>query len=838
MYHKLKTFYQRNMNKLLLLFTSIFFLSSVITYPQWTNQNPVPNGNDLWSTFFTDDNTGWIVGSGGFIKKTTNAGNEWIQQNSGTILILKSVQFVDHNTGWICGESGLILKTTNGGTNWDSLISGTTEHLTDIHFSDLNTGYVVGFGGKILKTTNGGSTWVSSSSGTSSNLSAVDFIDANSGYVIGGELGNWLILKTTDGGASWGNKSSSFPYNYGFPITVEFINSDLGFVGGGITPHSNYIYKTTDGGNTWIQSILSPNLKETETSQREQLNIYRSGGINSINFKDSNIGYAVAGDANGYYRGIYITTNGGLTWDSEYRGEEESGLISVCITNSGHAWAVGFKGTIFILQSEDNSWLQILSGNRYACWSGDDLYSVFCLNENIAWGVGYRASCIGGGGNIVLKTTNGGKIWKTQLIDQYEGGRIRSVYFINEYYGWAVGDGTRSFYQTTDGGENWIEGGSSYSSIFFIDQYIGWATDDGYSKGIYKSTDSGFTWTQKSSISSSSVYFIDINTGWAVGEDGSILKSTDGGESWHSKTSGTTENLNCIKFYDLNVGMCVGNAGIILLSTDGGESWMPQNSANTNDLKSIIFTNSTSIWITGFNGTILQSADLGYNWLSYDDVTENDLNSICFVNEHTGWVCGMNGTMFKYQNDVVPVELVSFTADLKNNEVQLNWGTATEVNNYGFEIERRYAKGEWNNIGFVEGQGNSISPKFYSFSDKSPVGGSKFLYRLKQIDTDGQFEYSNEIEVELIPTKYVLYQNYPNPFNPLTKIRYQLPEESEVVIKIFDLLGTEIALLVDENKKAGIYEVDFGGQNIASGAYIYRIVAGDFSEIKKMVLLK
>ena len=261
-----------------------FLLITQIHFSQWTNQNPVPDGNDLWSTFFVDDNSGWIVGSGGFIKKTTNAGLDWIQQNSGTTLILKSIQFVNQSTGWICGESGLILKTTNGGTNWNSLISGTTDHLTDIHFSDLNTGYVVGFGGKILKTTNGGSAWVSLPSGTSSNLSAVDFIDTNSGYVIGGELGNWLILKTTDGGASWANKSSSFPYTYGFPITVEFINSDLGFVGGGITPHSNYIYKTTDGGNTWIQSILSPNLKEKETSQREQLNIYRSGGINSSKF--------------------------------------------------------------------------------------------------------------------------------------------------------------------------------------------------------------------------------------------------------------------------------------------------------------------------------------------------------------------------------------------------------------------------------------------------------------------------------------------------------------------------------------------------------------------------
>jgi photosystem II stability/assembly factor-like uncharacterized protein len=110
-----------------LMLLSFFCIINI--YPQWTNQNPVPNGNDLWSTFFVDDNIGWIVGSDGFIKKTTNSGLDWIQQNSGTTLTLKSIQFINLNTGWICGEGGLILKTTNGGINWFSLTSGTNRAL-------------------------------------------------------------------------------------------------------------------------------------------------------------------------------------------------------------------------------------------------------------------------------------------------------------------------------------------------------------------------------------------------------------------------------------------------------------------------------------------------------------------------------------------------------------------------------------------------------------------------------------------------------------------------------------------------------------------------------------
>jgi photosystem II stability/assembly factor-like uncharacterized protein len=608
-------------------------------------------------------------------------------------------------------------------------------------------------------------------------------------------------------------------------------------VGGGITPHSNYIYKTTDGGNTWIQSILSPNLKEKVTSQREQFNIYRSGGINSINFKDSNIGYAVAGDANGYYRGIYKTTDGGMTWDSEYRGEEEAGLISVCITNSGYGWAVGFKGIIFILQDGDNSWLQILSGNRYACWSGDDLYSIFCLNENIAWAVGYRASCIGGGGNIVLKTTNGGKIWKTQLYDQYEGGRVRSVYFIDENNGWAVGEGTANYYRTTDGGESWIKGSRRFSSVFFIDQYNGWASDDDNEGGIYKSTDGGITWTQKNSTSSSSIYFSDLNTGWAVGEGGRILKSSDGGESWVIKISETTADLNSIKFYDFDLGLIVGSEGTVLLSFDGGESWSEQVSGTNNDLKAISFINSNSIWITGTNGTILNATNLSATWTVHSEETENDLTSVCFANEYVGWVSGMNGTLLKYESNVVPVELISFTANIKNNIVQLNWQTATEINNYGFEILRQAQDDRWDLLGFMKGHGNSISPKYYSFTD-SPVAGSKFKYRLKIVDADGKYEYSNEIEVEIVPNKFTLYQNYPNPFNPATKIRFQLPKESKVVIKIYDILGAEVLTLLNEKKEPGAYEVELNATSLSSGTYIYRIVAGEFIETKKMVLLR
>ncbi|MCZ6701548.1 MAG: hypothetical protein O6940_00755, partial [Ignavibacteria bacterium] len=154
-----------------------------------------------------------------------------------------------------------------------------------------------------------------------------------------------------------------------------------------------------------------------------------------------------------------------------------------------------------------------------------------------------------------------------------------------------------------------------------------------------------------------------------------------------------------------------------------------------------------------------------------------------------------------------PVELVSFNANIGDGRIMLNWLTATEINNFGFEVQRFIMADIWEILGFVEGHGNSNSPKDYSFVDKNPVGGSVFYYRLKQIDIDGQFEYSDIVEVELVPEKYALFQNYPNPFNPTTKIRYQLQKESKVKIKLYDILGAEVISLLNEKKEPGVYEV-------------------------------
>jgi len=196
----------------------------------------------------------------------------------------------------------------------------------------------------------------------------------------------------------------------------------------------------------------------------------------------------------------------------------------------------------------------------------------------------------------------------------------------------------------------------------------------------------------------------------------------------------------------------------------------------------------------------------------------------------------------------IPVELSSFTAETGKNTVALNWSTATETNNNGFEIERKLKNQEWVTIGFVQGKGTTTEIQNYSYSDdysSLPYEGT-VLYRLKQIDYDGSYEYSDQLAVNLtfIPSDYYLSQNYPNPFNPSTTIKYSLPVESIVRINIYNALGEIIEELVSKSQSSGNYEVTWNAQNYSSGIYYYSFEVNSadgsqsYREMKKIVFLK
>jgi hypothetical protein len=187
---------------------------------------------------------------------------------------------------------------------------------------------------------------------------------------------------------------------------------------------------------------------------------------------------------------------------------------------------------------------------------------------------------------------------------------------------------------------------------------------------------------------------------------------------------------------------------------------------------------------------------------------------------------------------VIPVELTSFSASLVDNKVLLNWSTATELNNRGFDIERKYGNSSFEKVGFIPGFGTTTEARTYSYSDQNVAVGS-YTYRLKQMDFDGTFSYSKEVNVEVNPPLvFALEQNYPNPFNPATTIKFSIPQDGFVNLSVYNLLGEKVATLVNTNQKAGRYEVNFDASRFASGVYFYSIEAGSFKSVKKMLLMK
>jgi len=282
-------------------------------------------------------------------------------------------------------------------------------------------------------------------------------------------------------------------------------------------------------------------------------------------------------------------------------------------------------------------------------------------------------------------------------------------------------------------------------------------------------------------------------------------------------------------------------------------------------------TDWAAVWIEWDNDwRIIDSLDIAYvemsidggaTWtivVSWDGVDQRDTHEVWDVSGTAG---AQSDVRFRFRTSMpgwdwwwaidnfaiyfdgfIPVELTSFAASVNDGEVTLSWSTSTETNNQGFDVERNSGNG-FEKIGFVAGFGTSTENHSYSFVDGSLQEGS-YTYRLKQIDYDGTFEYSDVIEVDVtVPKVFALEQNYPNPFNPSTTIKFSLAADSKVTLTVFDILGQEVVNLISGNLAAGLHEINFNASNIPSGVYFYRIDATvvdgtNFTSVKKMILTK
>lgn len=279
--------------------------------------------------------------------------------------------------------------------------------------------------------------------------------------------------------------------------------------------------------------------------------------------------------------------------------------------------------------------------------------------------------------------------------------------------------------------------------------------------------------------------------------------------------------------------------GQVEISLNNGSSWAPLTGSYTEPGTGSFQPNGEPL----YDGTQT-------DWVQ-EDISLSGLNSaqIKFKYElrtdgsvtRDGWYVD-DITVYVY--GIVPVELSSFEAAATEKNVLLSWSTSTELNNAGFEIQRKSLTNQtgWQKLGFVNGNGTTTGSSSYSFIDENPVTGTS-LYRLKQIDFDGSFKIFNSVSVNFeAPTEYTLSQNYPNPFNPNTIIDYSLAKAGFVTLKVYNLLGAEIATLVNDYQEAGNHSVNFTiddyKDKIGSGVYFYKLVSEGYIQTRKMIILK
>jgi len=807
------------MKKVTTLFMAFFL--SVSMFPQafnWEWQNPKPNGNTLNTVKVIGPNTIVALGAAGTVAKSTDGGTNWKYTSPDTVgRDFKKVDFITPLIGYACGSKGLMMKTTNGGDSWSYTGLSTTEYLYSVDFVSEDTGFVSGANGFLSKTTDGGSTWNTIATPyTTSSLYAVCALTQNNIFIGGTSNNPGGLYHSTDGGANWTKDATLLATKTIWDIF--FIDGNTGWVA---QQNGGTVYRTIDGGTTWTSSIVNSMIVP-----------------NCIKFINANVGFVTHNALTSTVTTpSFKSTDGGVTWT----GLTTLTDVLYATDNDGaNIFTVGKFGNISKSADSGAAWVP-----QFTAVTTTPLRKIKFTNSQTGYTCGGTTTA-----GFLLKTINGGTTWDNAGYDfKYQ---IYS-FAITTPNVWYAGSGDNKLYKTTDAGATWAlqtqtvftSTTTDYNDMSFVDSLTGYAASSG--GNIIKTTDGGTTWvTANTPFGTSGVWAIkafDAQKVIAVGASAKAFMTTDGGTSWTALTTGIGGTFFSLEFLNNNFGIIGGYTTVTQASktTDGGATWSALTfpaDFDGSSIWSIAYKDENVFWLGDVNGNIYYTTDGGANWLKAKKTTSNTIYGMSVVGDDM-WLSGMGGTLLKgHANPFTPVELVSFNASVSGNEVNLSWQTATEVNNSGFEIEKSLAGTNWSKIGFVKGKGSTSEATTYRFVD-SPNKNGKISYRLKQVDFDGSYTYSNVIEVNLsAPVDFALAQNYPNPFNPVTTINYSIAEKAVVELKVYDILGKQVVTLVNQTQDAGNYSVAFDASKLSSGVYCYELNAGQFSAKKKMILMK
>jgi hypothetical protein len=569
---------------------------------------------------------------------------------------------------------------------------------------------------------------------------------------------------------------------------------------------------------------------------------------------------------------FYLSTNGGLNWSESHlssmlgvwgdpallfdslgnlyyahlsnpvSGYWIDRIVVQKSTNNGLTWNDGAGVGFFAPKNQDKEWLTVdltqspNSGNIYMTWTEFDNYGSptgsdssrirfsKSTNEGITWGPA-----------VTISDVSGDCIDS----DNTDEGAVPCVGPDGEIYVSWAGPLGLVFDKSTDGGITWG------NDIFVSDIPGGWDFDV---PGIYRANGLPITMCNISnSPNRGTIYIV-----WSDQRNGTsntdifLVKSTDKGNTWSLPVKVNNDATTRHQFFVWST-----------IDQSTGHLWFVfYDRRNTATTETDVFAaKSIDGGVTFDNFKISETSFTPTSGVFFGDYT----NIAAFKEKiYPIWMRLQGGQLSIWttmiEDEIVPVELTHFSANVINNTVELDWETSTETNNQGFEIERlqnykisrlqdldpksEIRNPEWVTIGFVKGKGTSTEINKYRFVDNPSLNGI-YTYRLKQVDFDGTFKYSKKVEVNvMVIVDFALMQNYPNPFNPSTVISYRLPVISKVSLKVYDVLGNEVATLVDEEKPAGEYEVTWEAKNLAGGVYFYRLQTEEFIQTKNMLMIK
>ena len=737
--------------------------------------------------------------------KSTDAGNTWKHITNG---LPESTYFSrlkirpGHSNELIAAlGSGGLYKSTDYGNSWTVLFNNPFQ---DVIFSPTgDTVYALSGASGIKRSIDGGDTFESFGSGLSSGARGhFDLCKAAPNIFYAAIFGYDMVklFKSTDYAAHWSELSTSAKF------------------------------KSLDG-QAWYDLYCRVNPKNPDKAYVGTIDVFRT--IEGTNFVDITNGYSggsVHVDQHYLFfhptdeNTFFICNDGGI-WKTTNDGNNFTNMNeNLTLTQFYRITASPFDPGRILGGTQDNGTQQTLSALNWAAVYGGDGGDVAFNHFDDNYIIGETQ--FGG----LFRTTNGGGSWN----------QATNGINMNENSAWIAP----------------VEEHPTKPGTFFTAR-----------QRIYISTDNGGLWTAISG---------NINNSGAVRElaisnsnpmvmyaaaGSKVFLSTDSGVNWVDKTNGLPDRIITSVYIhpdDENISLLTFSGfgtPKVFKTTDKGKSWkdihgdLPDSPVN--DL--FIFTDNSTLNNTYFAATdvgVFLTKNSGGNWV---ELINNLPNTVIMHLDYSSTIRMLRagthgrGVYETFIDLTIPVELTSFVADVNSSgNVELYWKTTTEINNRMFEIEREKENNNYYTIGYVEGHGTTTETQEYSFTDNSVETGVNY-YRLKQIDFNGGFEYSNEIKIDVTgPLTFSLSQNYPNPFNPSTRIKFSIAKSSIpgrsglqlVKLVVYDVLGKEVATLVNEEKSAGTYEVEFDGNDLTSGIYFYQLRAGKFVESRKIILVK